>query len=140
MRFKIRLAALLGAVGVVLGAMGAHGAVHEKLQTTGGAEHWGTAGDYHLLHAVALLVMALLAEKSKALRVGWWCMCAGIFIFSGTLYVLALTQMKWLGHTHRRAGPHRGLAADCAGRGWGDRGSGCYQVVAAPVLDGHLCE
>jgi uncharacterized membrane protein YgdD (TMEM256/DUF423 family) len=97
MRFKIRLAALLGAVGVVLGAMGAHGAVHEKLQATGGAEHWSTAGDYHLLHAVALLVMALLAEKSKALRVGWWCMCAGIFIFSGTLYVLALTQMKWLG-------------------------------------------
>jgi uncharacterized membrane protein YgdD (TMEM256/DUF423 family) len=44
------------------------------------------------LHAVALYFLA-----GKLPRCGWWCIFAGVLIFSGTLYVLALTDLKWLG-------------------------------------------
>lgn len=93
----IRLASILGAAGVVLGALGAHGGVHRKLLEVGGMAHWQTASEYHLPHAVALLALGLVAGRSKVLLSAWWAMCAGMVIFSGSLYTLALTQIKTLG-------------------------------------------
>jgi uncharacterized membrane protein YgdD (TMEM256/DUF423 family) len=76
--------------------MGAHGHVAEVLAMANSTHYWTTAGDYHLAHAVGLLVLCLAGE-SKALRAAWWLMALGMMIFSGSLYVLSYTGIKWLG-------------------------------------------
>ena len=88
-----RIAAIIGFLGVALGAFGAHG-FHDLLEKNGRLATWETAVLYHLTHGVALLLIATLAPLR---RIAWWLMLAGIVIFSGTLYVLALTNVKWLG-------------------------------------------
>jgi uncharacterized membrane protein YgdD (TMEM256/DUF423 family) len=95
--FRLRLAALLGFLAISLGASGAHGPVHEKLKAAGELEHWATAVQYHLPHAVMLLVLTLFASSRPALIWAWRMIFAGILLFSGSLYVLAYTGMKWLG-------------------------------------------
>lgn len=94
---RLRLSALTGFVAVLFGALGAHGPLHEKLKATGQLEHWETALRYHMPHAVVLLVIALLAGESKSLRRCWCPIFAGIILFSGSLYVLSYTGVKWLG-------------------------------------------
>lgn len=81
-------AAILGLSGVLLGAFGAHalGLAGKPLDT------WHTAGQYHLGHALAALLAALLG----ATRAGWL-FVAGTLVFSGSLYLLVVTGAKWLG-------------------------------------------
>jgi len=88
-----RISAALGFLGVALGAFGAHG-FHDLLEKNGRLATWETAVLYHLSHAFVLLLVAALLPFRRA---AWWLMFAGVFIFSGTLYVLALTNIKWLG-------------------------------------------
>lgn len=88
-----RLAAVLGFLGVALGAFGAHG-LHDVLARNGREATWETAVLYHLVHAAVLVA---LARGEKAPRLACWLFTVGIVIFSGTLYGLALTNMKWLG-------------------------------------------
>ena len=88
-----RIAAGLGFLGVALGAFGAHGlkgilAEHDTRPI------WETAVLYHLVHAVVLFV---LAERKQFPRLAWWSFLAGILIFSGSLYLLAVTNARWLG-------------------------------------------
>ena len=92
-----RLSSILGALAVILGAMGAHGKVAETLAATGQLDHWKTASQYHLAHAAVLLFVAFLARESKGLRFAWGSLTAGVIIFSGSLYLLAYTNTKWLG-------------------------------------------
>ena len=89
----LRITALLGAMGVVLGAFGAHG-LEERLSSGGHLEHWKTASTYHLVHAVALLGICALPRFP---RLAWTLLLSGILLFSGALYVLSLTDQKWLG-------------------------------------------
>jgi len=86
------LAAVLGALAVILGAFGAHG-LKATLALHGTAATWETAAHYHLVHAVALLVLGLTGASQS----GWRLMATGVLIFSGTLYVLSVTGIKWLG-------------------------------------------
>lgn len=88
-----RISALVGFLGVALGAFGAHGlkdilTKHESVAT------WQTAVLYHLVHAVALLT---LASTPPFRRGPWTAFLLGVVLFSGSLYGLALTGMKWLG-------------------------------------------
>ncbi len=92
-----RIAAIIGALAVVLGAMGAHGHVADVLAKQGSTEHWKTASHYHLAHCAVLLVLGTLSGGSKALRFAWMAIFLGVIIFSGSLYVLAYTGIKWLG-------------------------------------------
>ena len=64
------------------------------LEATGRMANWETATLYHLVHAVAMLAVALQPEVRRwpVILFG-----SGIVIFSGSLYVLALTNLKWLG-------------------------------------------
>lgn len=81
-----RLGALLSAIGVGMGAFGAH-ALKETLTANGHMETWRTAVLYHLLHSIALCALA----SSKALPKGaGWCFLAGIVLFSGSLYGISL--------------------------------------------------
>jgi uncharacterized membrane protein YgdD (TMEM256/DUF423 family) len=89
---QVRLAAVFGALAVVLGAFGAHG-LKTVLAANATLDVWQTASHYHLIHAAVLLALGL----AGASRLGWNAMLAGTTIFSGTLYVLAVTGVKWLG-------------------------------------------
>jgi uncharacterized membrane protein YgdD (TMEM256/DUF423 family) len=89
----MRAAAAAGALAVVLGAFGAHG-LKEILAQHGAAAIWETAVFYHFIHAVMLF---LLAQRLPLKAGTWWCFLAGIALFSGSLYLLAVTNLRWLG-------------------------------------------
>jgi len=89
----IRIAALFGACGVALGAFGSHG-LRPLLEANQTMEVWRTASVYHLMHAMVLLALAGFVERRR-LSIGLF--ASGILIFSGSLYVLAVSQLKWLG-------------------------------------------
>lgn len=85
--------ALLAASGVALGAFGTHG----LKPSLGPAElgWWQTAVQYQLWHAVALVAIAALSLPGRGLPAAL--LAAGTMVFSGTLYVMALTGLRWLG-------------------------------------------
>jgi uncharacterized membrane protein YgdD (TMEM256/DUF423 family) len=94
----LSLGALAAALGVALGAFGAH-ALKARLSAEMLAV-WQTAVQYHLWHALGLVAVGLLAQHLPAsvpVRVAGWLMLAGIVLFSGSLYVLAATGTRWLG-------------------------------------------
>jgi len=86
--------AILGAIGVILGAFGAH-ALKETLETAGSLETWHTAVLYHLVHSVAAFSAVSGARKAARIPIYLW--IAGIVLFSGSLYGLALGGPKWMG-------------------------------------------
>jgi uncharacterized membrane protein YgdD (TMEM256/DUF423 family) len=92
--FCLVLAAILGFLGVSLGAFGAHG-FKQILAENQLTEVYQTAVSYHLLHALVLLVVA--QGRFKAGYPAVLCFSLGILVFSGSLYVLALTGYKKLG-------------------------------------------
>jgi uncharacterized membrane protein YgdD (TMEM256/DUF423 family) len=81
-----------GLLAVALGAFGAHGL--EDVVTDEGMAWWQTAARYHLVHAVAIVLVALHPRRPFAAGVLF---TAGIVLFSGSLYVMALTELRWLG-------------------------------------------
>jgi uncharacterized membrane protein YgdD (TMEM256/DUF423 family) len=96
-RTFILIAALAGFVGVALGAFGAHG-LRGRL-TPDMLAVFETGVRYQLVHAVALLAVAGLMDRLN----GWlittagWLFLAGMVLFSGSLYLLALTGITILG-------------------------------------------
>jgi uncharacterized membrane protein YgdD (TMEM256/DUF423 family) len=88
-----RIAALAGLLAVGLGAFGAHG-LKEVLTRNQTAGNWETAVFYHFIHSVMLFI---LAGRKPLARGPWFSFLIGILIFSGSLYVLAITNLKWLG-------------------------------------------
>jgi len=88
-----RLAAALCFLAVALGAFGAH-SLRLTIESHGMIEVWNKAVLYHFLHAVALFVLALYGAANRG---AWWLLFAGIFLFSGSLYMMALTNLRWLG-------------------------------------------
>jgi uncharacterized membrane protein YgdD (TMEM256/DUF423 family) len=89
----LRIAAILGFLAVALGAFGAH-ALKSTLLAHDTTEIWKTAVLYHFLHALALLALGAFPATNKISPAFF---IAGIVIFSGSLYLLALTNVKWLG-------------------------------------------
>ena len=89
----IRWAAGSGALALALGAFGAHG-LKELLAQNGTAALWEKAVFYHFIHAVMLF---LLAQRPPLKAGPWWCFLAGTAFFSGSLYLLAVTNWHWLG-------------------------------------------
>lgn len=89
----LRLASVLGLLAVALGAFGAHG-LKDLLQTNQAISVWEKAVFYQFVHSVMLFVLAF---RFPSARGPWWSFFAGILLFSGSLYLLALTQLKWLG-------------------------------------------
>ncbi|MEI6714037.1 MAG: DUF423 domain-containing protein [Verrucomicrobiota bacterium] len=88
-----RIAGCIGALGVILGAFGAHG-LKDTLSVNGTTQTWQTAAHYHLIHAVVLLVLAGTNPfPSKSFHM----IVSGVLLFSGSLYLLAITQVHWLG-------------------------------------------
>ena len=90
-----RIAAALCFLAVALGAFGAH-SLKQILETHSMLDVWNKAVFYHFIHAIALLVLALFGIANRS---AWWLLFAGIVIFSGSLYVMALIRQPpdWLG-------------------------------------------
>jgi uncharacterized membrane protein YgdD (TMEM256/DUF423 family) len=89
----LRIAATFCFVAVALGAFGAH-ALKATLQSSGMLDAWNKAVLYHLVHAVALLALALYGAGNRG---AYLLLAAGILFFSGSLYTMALTNVRWLG-------------------------------------------
>jgi uncharacterized membrane protein YgdD (TMEM256/DUF423 family) len=89
---------VLGALGVAIGAFGAHG-----LRTVVGPDmlaNFETGARYHLIHALALFAAAFVTARYPQSALGpaaGWLFVAGIVFFSGSLYLMALTGQRWLG-------------------------------------------
>jgi uncharacterized membrane protein YgdD (TMEM256/DUF423 family) len=88
-----RIATALCFLAVALGAFGAH-RLNQTLETHGMLDVWNKAVLYHFIHAIALLVLALFGTINRG---ACWLLFAGILLFSGSLYVMALTNARWLG-------------------------------------------
>jgi uncharacterized membrane protein YgdD (TMEM256/DUF423 family) len=89
----LRVAAISGFLAVALGAFGAHG-LKDLLIRHGTAAIWEKAVLYHFIHTVMLF---LLATRTPLPNGPWYSFLIGILVFSGSLYVLAATNTRWLG-------------------------------------------
>jgi uncharacterized membrane protein YgdD (TMEM256/DUF423 family) len=96
-RTFLRIGSLLGFLDVAFGAFGAH-ALRERLSQDLLAV-FETGVRYQMYHALAVLIVAVVLSRSVNARAVWagWCFVAGIVLFSGSLYVLALTGIGILG-------------------------------------------
>ncbi len=97
LRVFVMLAAFFGFSGVALGAFAAHG-----LKNTLSAEYlavFQTGTHYQLIHALALLAVAVLSVylRGRLVNTAGWMFCLGILLFSGSLYALTLTGVSTLG-------------------------------------------
>ncbi len=92
------ITSISGMLTVGMGAFGAH-ALKDKLRLEGTLDTFQTAVQYQFYHTLALLAIALLMTKveSSWLNYAGYSMTFGILIFSGSLYILCFTGMKWLG-------------------------------------------
>ena len=97
-RIFFALGSLFGAIGVALGAYGAHGGarlieLHQAVIT------YGKASRYNMYHAFALLAVAWALDRwpgqKKLLTPAGWLLVAGIVLFSGSLYIQSLSGIKF---------------------------------------------
>ena len=98
-RLLLQLAGLFGALGVAIGAFGAH-ALHDTLVRAGRLDTFETAVRYQFYHALALLAVGVLWAARPELRAlgttgALW--AGGIVVFSGSLYALCFTGITKLG-------------------------------------------
>ena len=107
--FWLRVGAIWGFLAVSMGAFGAHG-LQERFQSLGNQPgglaterlqaNFQTAAQYHMYCALAMLAVGLLAATGRGgapLHVAGWSFLLGSLIFSGSLYVLSVTGLRWLG-------------------------------------------
>lgn len=86
------------ALAVGLGAFGAHGL--KEMLSDEMLDIFETGVKYHFYHAIGLLVIGLVAQlmpSSSLLQWSGWLMLAGIIIFSGSLYILSISGIRWMG-------------------------------------------
>lgn len=97
MKLFIILGAINGFLAVALGAFGAHGL--EGKISNHYLQIWQKAVQYQMFHAGGLLAIGLLGVKISGSLINWsgWLMFTGIVLFSGSLYILSVTQIKVLG-------------------------------------------
>ena len=88
-----RIGAVLCFLAVGLGAFGAHG-LRSTLESRGMLDAWNKAVFYQFMHSIALLVLALYGTINRGACL---LLLMGILLFSGSLYLLALTNLRWLG-------------------------------------------
>lgn len=85
-------AAILGLIAVILGAFGAHGL--EGKVSESGLDNWNTAVNYQFYHVFALLFLATFSRaKNGLIQAAYICFTVGIFLFSGSLYLLSTREI-----------------------------------------------
>jgi uncharacterized membrane protein YgdD (TMEM256/DUF423 family) len=87
--------AVLAFLAVALGAFGAHG-LRDRLSVESMAIYQ-TGVQYQMAHALALLLLAALADRIRFSATIGWLFISGVVVFSGSLYMLAVTGERWIG-------------------------------------------
>ena len=109
-RLALRLGAIFGLFAVILGAMAAHGPIHDYLDSQKRLDLWKTALSYQWYHALALLAAGQTLNARRGTVIFW---LLGVVCFSGSLYILALDPAQhW-------AGPVTPLGGLLLIAGWG---------------------
>ncbi|MCB9310139.1 MAG: DUF423 domain-containing protein [Lewinellaceae bacterium] len=97
----VKLAAVVGALAVMLGAFGAHGLQYKLTDYQLSIFKIGV--QYHMIHAVLLLFLSIVMHHSKVILISYYCILVGIVLFAGSLYLLAskdilgISDGTWLG-------------------------------------------
>lgn len=92
----IAVAAVYGGLAVVAGAFGAHG-LRARLDPSQ-LSAWNTAAQYQLIHSLVLLALGLFhSQTGRSVTLQASLFAVGILFFSGSIYLLTLTPMRWLG-------------------------------------------
>ncbi len=96
-RTFVSLGSGLAFLAVALGAFGTH-TLRDRI-TPASLQIWQTGIQYHLVHAIGLILIGILAAHSdeKTVKLPGWLIYYGILIFSGSLYILALTDIRIFG-------------------------------------------
>ena len=97
-KITIILGSINAMLAVILGAFGAHGLKSRLTEDL--LAVYQTGVQYHFYHSLGLILIGVIAWQmpgSVWLKWSAWIMLAGIVLFSGSLYLLALTNMRWLG-------------------------------------------
>ena len=89
----IGIGAFWAAIGVTLGAFGAH-AMKEELVAADQLENWRTAVRYQVWHALALVAYGILGERRRLAAYAGWAFLVGSFLFSGSIYCLARDVLR----------------------------------------------
>jgi uncharacterized membrane protein YgdD (TMEM256/DUF423 family) len=93
------IGSILAGLAVILGAFGAHGL--KNLVTPEMIGTWEKAVRYQMYHALAMLILAWAVthwpEGARLWSLGAWLFLVGVILFSGSLYLLVLSGIKWLG-------------------------------------------
>lgn len=98
MNLYIATPALLLAANVTLGALGAHGPVHDAVEANGYMHQWQTAVFYGTTQSLGLLALNFLPKAHERLaRIVWFLILTGTILFPGALFVLSLTGQRALG-------------------------------------------
>jgi len=92
------LGTVLSGLAVAIGAFGAH-ALEPLLEQNQRADTFETASKYHFYHALGILLLGAFANRFSPvlLKRAAWLMAAGVLVFSGSLYLLSVTNIGWLG-------------------------------------------
>lgn len=91
-------AAIFGLIAVILGAFGAHG-LKGKINSES-LENWKTAVDYQFYHTLALLFLATFSRaKNSLINISYFSFTIGIFLFSGSLYLLSTREITSISTT-----------------------------------------
>jgi uncharacterized membrane protein YgdD (TMEM256/DUF423 family) len=94
----VLIGAVMGGLGVALGAFGAHGL--KGVLTPDMLANFETGVRYHMYHVFAMIAAAFMlsrAPDSGLATAAGWLFLAGTVVFSGSLYLMAFTGMRWLG-------------------------------------------
>lgn len=98
-RLFLAISSVLGGLAVATGAFASHGLKNQLPERM--LEIFETGVRYQMYHALALLGVALLLSRAEAqsiwLTAAGWAFIAGVVLFSGSLYALSLSGIKWLG-------------------------------------------
>ena len=93
----ISIGSILGMLVVILGAFGAH-ALKEQL-TEYGQSIYDKAVFYQMFHAIGIFIVTFIGDYYSSINISIiiWAFVLGIVLFSGSLYILAITKIRWLG-------------------------------------------
>lgn len=94
-KLLVAIGAINAGLAVAAGAFAAHG-LRNRLEARA-LEVFETGARYHMYHALAIILAAVIAASVPGARTAGWLFQAGIVVFSGSLYALALTDVKVLG-------------------------------------------
>lgn len=100
-KFFLQAGAILGALGVIVGAFGAH-ALKPTLEAAGRMDTFETAVKYQFYHALALVLVGILMQNSAEPSLKWYnwagyALLSGVIIFSGSLYTICFTGIRAFG-------------------------------------------